>query len=162
MVITLQARSDEAYRRLLARFVDLYATNLFNPHWGEQVSARSDNRLEIRMIFQGLSEQEARAAWKPLIDFADATADDRGRPERFPRGADRRAVLGRRIHAQQPRLVSVTPARRRGRPTSGGRVTANRRGAFGTPTLGVAAGVPAEAENQASWMHGSRPVDIGG
>ena len=35
--MSLQAHSDAAYRRLLARFVDLYATSLFNPHWGEQV-----------------------------------------------------------------------------------------------------------------------------
>ena len=32
---TVRARSDEAYRLLIAQFVDLYATNLFNPHWGE-------------------------------------------------------------------------------------------------------------------------------
>jgi FAD/FMN-containing dehydrogenase len=38
--VDVQARSDEAYRRLLARFVDVYATSLFNPHWGEQAIAR--------------------------------------------------------------------------------------------------------------------------
>ena len=74
--LDLRARSDEAYRRLLARFVDLYRTNLFNPHWGEQAHARPDNRLRIDMVFQGLTEDEARAAWKPLIDFANANPDD--------------------------------------------------------------------------------------
>jgi FAD/FMN-containing dehydrogenase len=74
--LTLQARSDEAYRRLLARFVDLYATSLCNAHWGEQVRARPDNSLEVKMDFQGLNKQEARAAWKPLIDFANANAAD--------------------------------------------------------------------------------------
>jgi FAD/FMN-containing dehydrogenase len=73
---TVRARSDEAFRRLLARFVDLYATSLCNPHWGEQVGAGPDNRLEVKMVFQGLTRAEARAAWKPLIDFADANADD--------------------------------------------------------------------------------------
>jgi FAD/FMN-containing dehydrogenase len=72
----LQAGSDDAYRRLLARFVDLYATNLFNPHWGELVIARPDNRLQIRMVFQDVSKQEARAAWQPLIDFAKANSAD--------------------------------------------------------------------------------------
>jgi hypothetical protein len=38
MHLDLRAHSDEAYRRLLARFVDLYATSLWNPHWGEQGS----------------------------------------------------------------------------------------------------------------------------
>jgi FAD/FMN-containing dehydrogenase len=74
--LTLRARSDEAFRRLLARFVDLYATSLFNPHWGEQVRARPNNSLEVKMNFQGLTKDEARAAWKPLIDFADANATD--------------------------------------------------------------------------------------
>jgi len=74
--LMLHAKSDEAYRRLLARFVDFYATSLFNPHWGEQVTARPDNRLEISMVFQGLTQDEARAAWRPLIDFANANPAD--------------------------------------------------------------------------------------
>ena len=74
--LDLRARSDDAYRRLLARFVDLYRTNLFNPHWGEQARARPDNRLRIDMVFQGLTQDEARAAWTPLIDFANANPDD--------------------------------------------------------------------------------------
>jgi FAD/FMN-containing dehydrogenase len=74
--VTLQARSDEAYRRLLARFVDLYALDLFNPHWGEQVRAGPDNRLRVSMVFQGMSKEEATAAFMPLIDFANANATD--------------------------------------------------------------------------------------
>ena len=70
--LTLRAKSDDAYHRLLQRFVELYAAKLFNPHWGEQVRGRPDNRLDVRMVFQGLSKDEARAAWKPLLDFADA------------------------------------------------------------------------------------------
>ena len=46
--LDLHAHSDDAYRRLLARFVDLYAASLFNPHWGEQVNIGPDNRLESR------------------------------------------------------------------------------------------------------------------
>src|SRR5215831_4011794 len=74
--VTLQARSDEAYRRLLARFVDLYASNLFNPHWGEQVRAGPDNRLRVAMVFQGMTKEEATAAFMPLIEFANANAAD--------------------------------------------------------------------------------------
>jgi FAD/FMN-containing dehydrogenase len=74
--LTIHAKSDEAYRRLLARFVDFYATALLNPHWGEQARASRDNRLEVSMVFQGLTQAEARAAWQPLIDFADAHPDD--------------------------------------------------------------------------------------
>jgi FAD/FMN-containing dehydrogenase len=75
VTLDLQALSGEAYRRLLARFVDLYATNLCNPHWGERAFIRPDNRLQIEMMFQGLTRDEALAAWKPLIDFANASAD---------------------------------------------------------------------------------------
>jgi FAD/FMN-containing dehydrogenase len=74
--LVLHARSDEAYRRLLARFVDLYATNLFNPHWGEQVRSGPDNRLSVSMVFQGLTPDAARAAFAPLIEFAKANAAD--------------------------------------------------------------------------------------
>jgi FAD/FMN-containing dehydrogenase len=74
--LELRAHSDQAYRRLLARFVDLYATSLFNPHWGEQVTARPDNRLEILMVFQGLTQDDARTAWQPLIDFISGNSAD--------------------------------------------------------------------------------------
>ena len=73
---TLHARSDEAYRRLLAHFIDLYATGLFNPHWAEQVRVRPVNRFEVAMMFQGLTQEQARAAWQPLIDFVNANAAD--------------------------------------------------------------------------------------
>ena len=67
--LTVAAASDEAYHRLLARFIDLYATRLFNPHWGEMAIARPDNRLEIRMVFQGLTEEAPTDVWQPLLDF---------------------------------------------------------------------------------------------
>jgi hypothetical protein len=72
--LTIHARSEEAYRRLLSRFVDLYATSLFNPHWGEQVRAGPDNRLHVSMVFQGLSKNEAIATFKPLTNFPNANA----------------------------------------------------------------------------------------
>lgn len=72
----LHAHSDDAFRRLLAQFIDLYAANLFNPHWGEQVTALPDNRLKVSMLFQGLTEDQARAAWKPLLDFLSANSVD--------------------------------------------------------------------------------------
>lgn len=72
----LRARTDEAYRRLLARFIDLYATALFNPHCGERVFVRPDKRFDIDMVFRGLTEEEARAAWQPLIEFVNANAAD--------------------------------------------------------------------------------------
>lgn len=70
------ARSDGAFRALIARFVDLYADTLMNPHWGEQVSARPGNRFEVSMLFQGLDQGTAQAAWTPLADWVAAHPDD--------------------------------------------------------------------------------------
>jgi len=74
--LQVHARSDEAYRRLIARFVDLYATSLCNPHWGEQVRTGPDNRLVVSMVFQGLTQDAARATWQPLVDFLKANPAD--------------------------------------------------------------------------------------
>jgi hypothetical protein len=81
--LDVQAHSDEAYRRLLARFIDLYATRLFNPHWGEQAIVRPDNLLQVRMVFQDLDQDQARAQWQPLIEFLVANRIDYGGAESF-------------------------------------------------------------------------------
>jgi len=70
---TVRATSDDAFRRLIARFVAFYRERLFNPAWGEQATVRPDNTLEIAMVFQGIDEAAARAAWQPF--FAAVAAD---------------------------------------------------------------------------------------
>src|SRR6185369_11217927 len=62
----IQAKSADAFRRLIARFVDFYAANLLNPHWGEQISLEPNNSLKISMVFQGLTGPQAREIWKPF------------------------------------------------------------------------------------------------
>jgi FAD/FMN-containing dehydrogenase len=74
--LTLHAKSDDAYRKLIARFVDLYATNLCNPHFGEQIRLHPDNRFEVRMLFQGIAKDDARAAFKPLLDYVEGNSAD--------------------------------------------------------------------------------------
>jgi FAD/FMN-containing dehydrogenase len=74
--MSIQAKSDAAYRRLIGRFVQLYAEALHTPHWGEQVRTHPNNRLDVQMVFQGLSPAEARAAWAPLIAWCDEHASD--------------------------------------------------------------------------------------
>jgi len=69
---TIRATSDEAYRRLLAQFVTFYADNLLGPHWGDIVTLRPDNRLVIRMSFQGLDKPGAEALWRPFFDWVTA------------------------------------------------------------------------------------------
>ncbi len=74
--LTIHAKSDDAFRRLLARFVELTRANLINPHFGEQARATPSNRLAISMVFQGIEQAQARAAFQPLIDFATASPAD--------------------------------------------------------------------------------------
>jgi len=74
--VTIKATSDAAYRRLIDRFVGFYAESLFNPHWGEQARFRADNVLAIDMVFQGLEQSEARAAWQPFFDWVSSFPTD--------------------------------------------------------------------------------------
>ncbi len=81
--LNVKANSPEAFRKLIAQFVDLYAANLFNPHWGEQVQAGQDNRLQVQMLFQGLSVEDAKAPWRSLIDFVQQNPADYSGAETF-------------------------------------------------------------------------------
>jgi len=74
--LKVKAASDEAFRKLLAAFVETIASGLINPHWGESVQVRGDNTLSVSMVFQSLTGTEAKAAWKPVTDLvASAPAD---------------------------------------------------------------------------------------
>jgi FAD/FMN-containing dehydrogenase len=87
----VQAKSDEAYRRLIERFVAFYRERLFNPTWGEQAIFRRDNVLAINMVFQGIDGAAANAIWRPFFDWIAGQAAD--------------FVLA------QPPLVAALPAR---------------------------------------------------
>jgi FAD/FMN-containing dehydrogenase len=73
---TIEAASEAAFRRLVGRFVDFYAESLFNPRWGEIVNLRPGNRLEIRMAFQGLDQQQAEVVWKPFFQWVTQSPMD--------------------------------------------------------------------------------------
>ncbi|MCW5734851.1 MAG: FAD-binding oxidoreductase [Enhydrobacter sp.] len=63
----VKATSDAAFRRLIERFMTFYRDSLFNPTWGETVSFRPDNVLEVSMVFQGLDQSRAAAVWQPFL-----------------------------------------------------------------------------------------------
>jgi FAD/FMN-containing dehydrogenase len=63
----IKASSDEAFRRLVSRFLEFYAENLLNPHWGEQAAIQSDNVLKISMVSQGLDAARSSEVWRPFI-----------------------------------------------------------------------------------------------
>src|SRR6266567_2758272 len=68
-IFRVKASSDDAFRRLLRYFVGFYRENLFNDHWGEQAHIGSDNVLGLSMVSLGLSTEEARKVWQPLLDW---------------------------------------------------------------------------------------------
>jgi FAD/FMN-containing dehydrogenase len=72
----IKAQSDAAFARLIARFIEFYHENLFNPHWGEQVKFGPDNIFEISMVSQGLDNAQAGAMWQPFFDWVAAAAQD--------------------------------------------------------------------------------------
>jgi hypothetical protein len=72
----IRAHSDEAFRRLIARFVAFHAERLHNPHWGESVNIRHDNILAVSMVFQGLDRDGAAAVWRDFLGGIAAAPGD--------------------------------------------------------------------------------------
>jgi hypothetical protein len=66
---TVQASSDDAYRRLIRHFVGFYREALFNDHWGEQAHFSPDNKLEISMVHLGLETEQSRKVWQPFLNW---------------------------------------------------------------------------------------------
>jgi FAD binding domain/Berberine and berberine like len=112
----IKAKSDEAYRKLLAQFVSFYHESLFNPHWGEQVVLDIDNTLRLSFVMQGVTGSEARGVWKPFFDWVKAASDDYTVVEELRAGAvearqwwnpgDKRPSLVRDPRRGVPRYLS--------------------------------------------------------
>jgi FAD/FMN-containing dehydrogenase len=66
---TIMAKSDAAFRGLIGRFLDFCAANLLSRHWGNVVTLRPGNKLEIGLEFLGFDEEEARRIWRPFLDW---------------------------------------------------------------------------------------------
>jgi len=76
VMFEVDARSDEAWRELVARMIDFYATSLFNPVWGEQIRFKPGRAMAVSMLFHGLDEGSARAVWKPMFNWLKSRPDD--------------------------------------------------------------------------------------
>jgi len=87
----VSASSDDAYRRLIRKFVSFYRERLFNHHWGEQARVRHDNTLEIMMLSHGLSAGEMKSVWQPFFDWIEGAS--------------------REYSVAWPRIIGTIPAR---------------------------------------------------
>ncbi|MEJ7685413.1 MAG: hypothetical protein WKG06_47745 [Segetibacter sp.] len=61
---TIKANSDKDFKILIARIIDLYKDQLFNPHWGEQIRFTPGDTVEISMVSHGLTKEQAQASWQ--------------------------------------------------------------------------------------------------
>ena len=71
----IRAESEAAFRRLMTRLLTHYRDQLFNEHWGEQISFFPDNTVEISMSAQGLEQVQMDAAWAPFLEWLGAAPD---------------------------------------------------------------------------------------
>ncbi|HEY6432736.1 MAG TPA: FAD-dependent oxidoreductase, partial [Acetobacteraceae bacterium] len=102
---TIRAKSDDAYGRLLGRFVAFYASSLCNPHWGELAGAMPGNRLKIGMNFQGLDKAQATAIWRPFLDWVAAQDDLAATPAAIFAGPGRYRWDGAVLEKYVPGLI---------------------------------------------------------
>jgi FAD/FMN-containing dehydrogenase len=73
---TIRASGDAEFRRLLTELVR-FLPSLCNDRWGEQILLSGDNSAEFGMLAVDLTDEEARAAWRPFLDWVD------GQPSAF-------------------------------------------------------------------------------
>ena len=71
----IKARSDDAYRALVARFLGFYRDSLMNPHWGEQARFDDDDTLSVSMLQAGLSQGETEALWEPFLAWVNGSEE---------------------------------------------------------------------------------------
>lgn len=74
-LFSIEAQSDEAWRSLVERTIAFYASDLFNPRWGEQLRF-SGRKLQVTMVCHSLSQAEIEAAWQPLLDWIGDRGND--------------------------------------------------------------------------------------
>ncbi|AMO25284.1 FAD-binding oxidoreductase [Ramlibacter tataouinensis] len=73
---TVRAKSDAAFRKLIALVTRFYADQLMNPHWGEQIRFRPGNVLVVSMVFQGIERAQAQATWAPFFAQVEGQEQD--------------------------------------------------------------------------------------
>jgi FAD/FMN-containing dehydrogenase len=74
--LKVEAKSEQAYRQLVDHWLEFYASNLHNEHWGECVNLVPTFILDVDLSFQGLVEDEVRSLWRPFIDWVSARPGD--------------------------------------------------------------------------------------
>lgn len=61
---TLTAANAKAYQQLIKKFLVFYREHLLNKHWGEMIHFKSNNRIDIALVYQGLSKATVEKLWR--------------------------------------------------------------------------------------------------
>jgi hypothetical protein len=101
----IKADSDAACRALIRRTLDFYAERRFNAHWGEQIVFGRDNTLLVRMVFQGLTQQQAEDVWRPFLRATAREADVRVSEPPFIVAVPARPLWDPRLLTQVPGVI---------------------------------------------------------
>lgn len=72
MMFEVTAADEPAWRQLVGRMVDFYATALFNPSWGEQIEFNPGRRLKVTMLAHSLSQAQIERTWAPFMGWLKA------------------------------------------------------------------------------------------
>lgn len=64
----IKATNEEAYKKLIDKFLGFYQTKLFNHHWNEQVRFSGNNSMTFSMLAYDQTQEEMQASWQPFID----------------------------------------------------------------------------------------------
>ncbi|MEO6130741.1 MAG: FAD-dependent oxidoreductase [Saprospiraceae bacterium] len=60
----IKAKDDASFKLLIQKIMEQYNTQLFNPHWGEQIIFHTNNTVNFNMVFQGLNQNQAKEIWQ--------------------------------------------------------------------------------------------------
>ena len=73
---SIEASTDAAYRALIAKAIAFYRSDLFNPHWGEQMRF-GGRKLHLSMLCHGLDQAQMEKVWAPFLAWVKANAEYR-------------------------------------------------------------------------------------
>jgi FAD/FMN-containing dehydrogenase len=72
----IAANSDDAYKKLIKKYLLFYRDKLMNEHWGEQVAFSDKNAIDISMLSQGLNKVQIKKVWQPMHEWVRQHATD--------------------------------------------------------------------------------------
>jgi hypothetical protein len=71
----LRAKFDQSMLDGSTLVLQLIREQLLTPYWGEKIVFERDRIISVELMFHGLSDEQAKAIWKPFADTIEAQPD---------------------------------------------------------------------------------------